>query len=115
MYGIRHCDTIRKARGWLDERGVRYTFHDYAASGIDRARLEGWARAVGWERLCNRTGTTFRKLPEAAKQNLTEQKALDLMTASPSMIKRPVLVVSGDDRNEVLVGFSPDAYSRIGA
>jgi arsenate reductase (glutaredoxin) len=111
MYGIRNCDTIKKARAWLDQHGVAYTFHDYAASGIDRARLEGWARQVGWERLCNRAGTTFRKLPEADKQGLSESKALALMAASPSLIKRPVLEVGARSRERVLVGFSPDTYA----
>ena len=88
IYGIKNCDTMKKARAWLDARGVAYTFHDYAASGITRAQLASWACEVGWERLCNRAGTTFRKLPEAETRNLTEAKALDLMVAKPSMIKR---------------------------
>jgi arsenate reductase len=113
MYGIRNCDTIKKARAWLEARGAPYTFHDYAASGIDRARLEGWTRDVGWETLCNRAGTTFRKLPDADKAQLTESKALALMLASPSLIKRPVLVIAdapGGDRT--LVGFSPERYAQ---
>jgi arsenate reductase (glutaredoxin) len=113
MYGIRNCDTIKKARAWLEARGVAYTFHDYAAAGIDRARLDGWAREVGWEVLCNRAGTTFRKLPDADRKDLTESKALALMLASPSMIKRPVLVVDSGPRERILVGFSPDTYSQV--
>ena len=111
IYGIRNCDTMKKARAGLDARGVAYAFHDYAAAGIDRASLERWAREVGWERLCNRAGTTFRKLPEAATRNLTESKALDLMVEHPSMIKRPVLVIGSGRGERILVGFSPDTYA----
>lgn len=111
IYGIKNCDTMKKARAWLDARGVAYAFHDYAAAGIDRARLERWARDVGWERLCNRAGTTFRKLPEADTRNLTESTALDLMVAKPSMIKRPVLVIGNGRAERILVGFSPEAYA----
>jgi arsenate reductase (glutaredoxin) len=91
IYGIRNCDTMKKARRWLDAQGVEYGFHDYKAAGIDRAKLEAWAKAVGWEVLLNRAGTTFRKLPEDAKLNLDERKAVKLMLEQPSMIKRPVL------------------------
>jgi len=112
MYGITNCDTIKKARAWLQAHGVAYTFHDYKTAGIDRARLEGWAREVGWERLCNRAGTTFRTLPDRDKADLTASKAIVLMVAHPSLIKRPVLVVARDGREELLVGFTPDAYAR---
>ena len=91
VYGIKNCDTMKKARAWLDQHGVAYVFHDYKASGIDRPTLEGWSKAVGWQVLLNRAGTTFRKLPEADKADLNETKALALMLAQPSMIKRPVL------------------------
>jgi arsenate reductase len=101
VYGIRNCDTVKKARAWLDARGVAYAFHDYRTAGIDEARLQGWARELGWERLLNRAGTTFRKLPEADRQAIDEHKAVALMLAQPSMIKRPVLDL-GDRR---LVGF----------
>jgi Spx/MgsR family transcriptional regulator len=111
IYGIRNCDTMKKARAWLDARGVAYAFHDYAAAGIERKRLERWARDVGWERLCNRAGTTFRRLPEAETRDLTEAKALDLMLAKPSMIKRPVLAIDTGAGERILVGFSPDAYA----
>src|SRR5512133_2152052 len=87
IYGIKNCDTMKKARAWLDKAGKAYAFHDYKTAGIDRARLEGWARKVGWEALLNRSGTTFRKLPEAAKEGLTEKKALALMLEQPSMIR----------------------------
>ncbi len=110
MFGIRNCDTIRKARAWLEARKVAYAFHDYAASGIDRPRLEAWAREVGWPTLCNRAGTTFRKLPDEEKRDLTETRALDLMIAHPSMIKRPVLVVGRGRGATILVGFDPAAY-----
>jgi arsenate reductase len=107
IYGIKNCDTMKKARAWLDAHGVAYDFHDYKAAGIDRARLEAWAREVGWETLLNRAGTTFRKLPEADREGLTEAKAIGLMLGQPSMIKRPVLDL-GDRR---LVGFKPEAYA----
>jgi arsenate reductase len=101
VYGIRNCDTVKKARAWLDARGVAYAFHDYKVAGIDEARLRGWAGELGWDRLLNRAGTTFRKLPDAEKQDLDEDKAVALMLAQPSMIKRPVLDLGG----RRLVGF----------
>ena len=107
IYGIKNCDTMKKARTWLDKAGKAYAFHDYKTAGIDRARLEGWAKKVGWEALLNRSGTTFRKLPEAAKDGLTEQKALALMLEQPSMIRRPVLEAPG---GKLLVGFKPENY-----
>jgi arsenate reductase len=106
LYGIRNCDTMKKAWTWLDEHEVAYAFHDYKKMGVDRARLEGWARSVGWETLLNRAGTTFRKLPDADKAGLNEAKAIGLMLDQPSMIKRPVLDVDG----KLTVGFRPDAY-----
>jgi arsenate reductase len=106
IYGIKNCDTMKKARAWLERQGVAYAFHDYKAAGIERARLEGWAREAGWEALLNRAGTTFRKLPETDREGLTEKKAIALMLAQPSMIKRPVLDVAG----RILVGFDPAAY-----
>ena len=107
IHGIKACDTMQKARAWLDAHGVGYVFHDYKTSGVERGALESWARQVGWETLLNRAGTTFRKLPEADKQGLTEAKAIDLMLAQPSMIKRPVLDVGG----ELVVGFKPEVYA----
>ncbi|MDF0488985.1 ArsC family reductase [Sphingomonas sp. H39-1-10] len=107
LYGIRNCDTMKKAWSWLDAHGVAYAFHDYKKAGIDRATLERWSDALGWEALLNRAGTTFRKLPEADKADLTRDKAIDLMIAQPSMIKRPVLE-SGDT---LLAGFKPEAYA----
>jgi arsenate reductase len=107
LYGIKNCDTMKKARAWLDSRKIAYVFHDYKAAGIDRARLEVWAKAAGWETLLNRAGTTFRKLPDADKEGLDTKKAIALMLAQPSMIKRPVLDAGG----RLLVGFKPEAYA----
>jgi arsenate reductase len=109
IYGIKNCDTMKKARAYLDKTGVAYDFHDYKVQGIERARLEGWARKVGWEALLNRAGTTFRKLPEEDKDGLTEKKAIALMLAQPSMIKRPVLEAGG----KLLVGFRPEDYGAL--
>jgi Spx/MgsR family transcriptional regulator len=107
IYGIKNCDTMKKARAWLDGKGVTYGFHDYKAAGIDKDRLKTWADKVGWETLLNRAGTTFKKLPDADKEGLTEKKALALMLAQPSMIKRPVLDLGG----KLLVGFKPEVYA----
>ena len=106
IHGIKACDTMKKARTWLDTHNVTYHFHDYKVVGIDRSLLEQWCRAVGWETLLNRTGTTFRKLPESDRQNLDENKAIALMLAAPSMIKRPVL----DTGKTLIVGFRPETY-----
>jgi arsenate reductase (glutaredoxin) len=109
IYGIKNCDTMKKARTWLDGHKVDYSFHDYKASGIDKPTLEGWANKVGWEILLNRAGTTFRKLPDADKGDLTEKKAIGLMLAQPSMIKRPVLETKG----KLTVGFKPEEYKKL--
>jgi arsenate reductase len=106
LYGIKNCDTMKKARAWLDGNGVTYSFHDYKALGIERDRLEQWAAEVGWETLLNRAGTTFRKLAEADKRGLTQAKAVALMASQPSMIKRPVLEAG----SKLLVGFKPEVY-----
>ncbi|MFN4274893.1 MAG: ArsC family reductase [Ferrovibrio sp.] len=108
IYGIKNCDTMKKAFTWLQSHGVAHAFHDYKASGIEKAKLESWCKGVGWEILLNRAGTTFRKLPEAEREGLTEKKAIALMQAQPSMIKRPVLELSG---GKLLVGFKPDQYA----
>ncbi|WP_298090272.1 ArsC family reductase [uncultured Sphingomonas sp.] len=109
LYGIKACDTMKKARAWLDAAGVAYDFHDYKAVGIDAARLRGWVDRLGWETVLNRAGTTFRKLPEAARQDLDADKAVALMVAQPSMIKRPMLV-----HGDVLeAGFKPERYAAI--
>lgn len=107
IHGIKACDTMKKARDWLDGHRVTYAFHDYKVVGVERAVLEAWVRQVGWETLLNRSGTTFRKLPEADRQDLTEAKAISLMLAQPSMIKRPVLDVDG----KLVVGFKPEVYT----
>jgi len=109
LHGIKNCDTMKKARAWLDAKGVAYDFHDYKSAGIDRATLEGWSKQVGWETLLNRAGTTFRKLPEAEREDLSEKKAIALMLAQPSMIKRPVLSVKG----KLIVGFKPEIYAKV--
>ena len=108
IHGIKNCDTMKKARAWLDDHGVAYAFHDYKVQGIARGALEGWARTVGWETLLNRSGTTFRKLPEQDRDGLTEAKAIALMLAQPAMIKRPVLDVGGT----LIVGFKPEIYAK---
>jgi Spx/MgsR family transcriptional regulator len=108
LYGIKNCDTMKKARAWLDAHHVAYHFHDYKAEGADRARLLKWIEAVGWEVLLNRAGTTFRKLPDEAKAGIDQTKAVALMLEQPSMIKRPVLEYPGG----ILVGFAPERYAR---
>jgi arsenate reductase (glutaredoxin) len=108
IYGIKNCETMKKARAWLDGHGVAYSFHDYKSEGIAKDKLKVWADALGWETLLNRAGTTFRKLPDADKEGLNEKKAIALMLAQPSMIKRPVLELGG----KLLAGFKPEVYSR---
>ena len=111
LHGIRNCDTMKKAWTWLDDHGVAYDFHDYKKQGIERGALEEWVRTVGWEVLLNRAGTTFKKLPDADKLGIDAARAVDLMLAQPSMIKRPVLAM-GD---RLIVGFKPEVYaSQIG-
>lgn len=107
LYGIKACDTMKKARTWLDEHGQNYEFHDYKSAGIDRAHLEAWCNEHGWQTVLNRAGTTFRKLDDAAKADLDQARAIELMLAQPSMIKRPVL----DLGDRTLIGFKPDLYA----
>ena len=109
IYGIKNCDTMKKARSWLDAHDVPYTFHDYKAEGVAKSDLEKWAKAVGWEILLNRAGTTFRKLPDKDRENITEKKAIALMLAQPSMIKRPVLDAGG----KLTIGFKPEIYKQL--
>ncbi len=109
IYGIKNCDTMKKARAWLDEHDVGYAFHDYKTAGIGREQLERWEKKVGWETLLNRAGTTFRKLPDKDKANLNAKKAMTLMLKQPSMIKRPVLDLGG---GKLLVGFAPELYAK---
>lgn len=107
LHGIKACDTMKKARAWLDAHGVAYRVHDYKTEGVERAMLERWAKAVGWEVLLNRAGTTFRALAEADKRDLNEKAAIALMLKQPSMIKRPVL----EQGAKVIVGFKPEIYA----
>jgi len=110
IYGIKNCDTMKKARAWLDKAGIDYVFHDYKTAGIEKDKLETWAKKAGWETLLNKAGTTFKKLPDKDKDGLTEAKAIKLMLAQPSMIKRPVLELGG---GKLLVGFKPEAYGLV--
>jgi arsenate reductase len=108
IYGIKNCDTMKKARAWLDGHGVNYHFHDYKAEGAPKDKLKAWCDELGWETLLNRAGTTFRKLPDADKEGLNERKAIALMLEQPSMIKRPVLEAG----SKLLVGFKPEIYAK---
>ena len=108
LYGIPNCDTVKKARTWLDGQGLEYAFHDYKKESADGENLERWADRCGWEVLLNRRGTTFRKLPDADKADIDRAKAIALMLEHPSMIKRPVAEVEGGDR--VLVGFAQSEW-----
>jgi len=108
IYGIKNCDTMKKARGWLESHGVPYGFHDYKSEGVAKDKLKSWCDELGWQTLLNRAGTTFRKLPDSERENLDERKAIALMLAQPSMIKRPVLDLGG----KLLVGFKPEIYAR---
>jgi arsenate reductase len=109
IYGIKNCDTMKKAFTWLDQHGVAYDFHDYKKWGVGKAALTKWCQAAGWETVLNRAGTTFRKLPEGDRANLTEAKAIALMLANPSMIKRPVVETAG----KVEIGFKPERYGAV--
>lgn len=108
IYGIPNCDTMKKARTWLESHGVAYAFHDYRASGLAPQTLDGWVKELGWQVLLNKASTSFRALPEDARQDIDEKKAKALMLANPTMIKRPVL----DLGDRLLVGFRPDTYER---
>jgi arsenate reductase (glutaredoxin) len=108
LYGIPNCDTVKKARSWLDAHTIAYVFHDYKKSGMDAVTLTRWCDVLGWEMVLNRAGTTFKKLAEADKTNLTQDKAIQLMLAQPSMIKRPMM----DDNNQLIPGFKPEQYEK---
>jgi len=107
IYGIKNCDTMKKARAWLEKHGVAYDFHDYKSAGVERERLEAWEKKVGWETLLNRAGMTFRKLPDKDKAGIDARKAVALMLKQPSIIKRPVLDLG---RGKIVVGFKPEVY-----
>lgn len=109
LYGIKSCDTMKKARAWLDTHGIAYAFHDYKSQGIDRANLVKWCNEHGWQVVLNRAGTTFRQLDDKHKADLDQAKAIELMLAQPSMIKRPVL----DLGERTLVGFKPESYHAV--
>ncbi len=109
IYGIKNCDTMKRARSWLESKRIAHHFHDYKAAGIDEATLQDWVKTVGWQVLINRVGTNFRKLPDADKENVTEEKAIALMLAHPSLIKRPVL----DAEGKLTVGFKPEEYKAL--
>ena len=108
MYGIANCDTIKRAKAWLNDAGIAFDFHDYKKLGVDEAVLQAWVSELGWEVLLNKAGTTFRGLPDADKQNLDADKVIALMLANPSMIKRPVL----DLGSRRIVGFKPEVYGQ---
>jgi len=113
IYGIKNCDTMKKARAWLDTRGIAYAFHDYKSAGVTRPLLDTWLRTCSWEELLNRAGTTFRTLPDRDKLDLTAdrngEKAITLMLQQPSIIKRPVLDTGG----RLTIGFKPEIYERL--
>ena len=106
MFGIPNCDTVKKARQWLDSRGIAYAFHDYKKQGADAGKIAGWVKRAGWEKVLNRAGTTFKKLPDADKDGLDAEKAVAVMAANPSCIKRPVVEHPGG----LLVGFKPEEW-----
>ena len=109
IYGIKNCDTMKKARKWLADNGVEYAFHDYKKLGIERKQLDAWIKAVGWETLLNRRGMMWRKVPDDVKASIDEQSAIRLMLETPSIIKRPVLEAKG----KVIVGFKPETYEEL--
>ena len=108
LYGIKACDTMKKARAWLQAQDIDYAFHDYKVEGVERARLQAWVERLGWESVLNRSGTTFRKLDDADRRDLDAAKAVELMLAQPSMIKRPI----AEAGETLLAGFRPDAYAQ---
>lgn len=111
LYGIPNCDSIKKARTWFEKRQIPYAFHDYKRAGIDKEKLEEWVLQVGWEPLLNKSGTTFRQLPDVLKQDIDGDKAVLLMAAHPSMIKRPIVEADG----ELIVGYDSTAYEAVTA
>ena len=108
VYGIKACDTMKKARTWLEDHGIAYDFHDYKTQGVAPERVAEWIAAVGWEKVLNRNGTTFRKLSDEDRSNLSADKAIALMVANPSMIKRPII----ESQGPLILGFNPEDYQR---
>jgi arsenate reductase len=109
IFGIKNCDTMKKARTWLDQHQIEYTFHDYKASGIDAAHLERWCRELGWESVLNRNGTTFRKLPQPVRESVNQKSAMALMLEQPSTIKRPLL----ERGTKLVAGFRAEEYAKL--
>ena len=109
LYGIKNCDTVKKARKWLDSEGIDYKFHDFRIDGLDKKKLQEWVKSVGWETLVNRRGTTWRQLPEKSRETINEGKAVTLMLSHPTLIKRPVLVHG----KKIHVGFKPEDYKAV--
>ncbi len=109
LYGIKNCDTVKKARKWLDSAGIDYRFYDFRSDGLEKGRLTAWSQTVGWETLLNRRGTTWRQLPDAVKENINKNNVLDLMTEQPTLIKRPVL----EQGEVILVGFTEANYKTL--
>jgi arsenate reductase (glutaredoxin) len=113
IYGIPNCDTVKKARDWLAAQGIAYAFHDYKKQGTDADKIAGWVEQAGWEKVLNRAGTTFKKLTEADKAGLNAAKAIAVMAANPSCIKRPVLEFPAKNGSGLLVGFKPDEWAAV--
>lgn len=109
IYGIKNCDTMKKAMRWLNEQGIDYRFHDYRKDGLDKKQLQAWAADLGWENLLNRRGTTWRKLPETTRETINETAAIELMLEQPAMIRRPLL----DTGKKITLGFDPDAWQAL--
>jgi len=113
LYGIPNCDTIKKARRWLDDNGIEYRFHDYRLDGITQKQLKEWSDELGWENLLNRRGTTWRKLDETERECINKTRAIALMVAQPAMIKRPLLETGLDSGQKKLLGFNADDYKKL--
>lgn len=109
LYGIKNCDTMKKAMRWLNDRGIDYQFHDYRKDGLSKQQLQIWAKQLGWENLLNRRGTTWRKLSEETRETINKTSAIDLMLENPAMIKRPLL----DTGKQLTLGFDPDTYQSL--
>ncbi len=113
MYGIKNCDTIKKAKKWLDESGIEFDFHDYKKDGLSRTQLNVFVQALGWEALVNKRGTTYRKLEEDVKENMDQASAIDVMLENPSIIKRPLLEIKSNNDKRYLLGFKAEQYQDL--